>query len=79
MYLIKIDRVFFAYSTTAGERSLSKDQAAALWAAAYPEHAGTIEVIDAPAADAAGNPFSVTWGRSYLRTDHGFSVHAKGG
>lgn len=78
LYLVRVSTVWFPYGSSIGGRTLSKDAVADHWRTAYPEHASTITVIDAPAADADGQPFRTAWGWSYKETPAGFVVHAKG-
>lgn len=77
-YLVKVSDTYFTYSSHIGEREVSQEQAALNWKAAYPEHATSIEVIDAPPVDADGKLFRKEWGWSYKKTDVGFKVHAVG-
>lgn len=78
MYLIKVGDVYHAYPSTVGDREVAPETARSLWAGAYPEYATSIEVLPAPPADAAGNPFSLAWGRSYRKTGRGYEVHSTG-
>ncbi len=78
MYLIKVGEVWFPYSSKVGDRNVSKETARSLWVTAYPEHAATIQVVDAPEFDANSNPFSIAWGMSYKKSDLGYEVHSNG-